>query len=295
MSFVYHYTTLEVLLSMLKNLDRRIPTEESCLSFWASSILSMNDPQEFLYGYKLLQDTILPEIERKMGIKDNNLKLSRLSKIQNGNDVEALNKAIIEKLYEENSIPYIVSFSENKDFLPMWNAYSCKGRGVCLCFKNNHYLIDGKNVDILNYLHAKKVTYGEVDGSIKDVVHSLYEKYIEEYKNDRDRIKKMLSYFATLAVTTSPYHKHKAYEYENEVRLVQFKKSTDNIKYRISKQGRLIPYIEVSVKLKYLEQIILGPCVDSVSIIRELRHMFDFYRGNEDNFIVPSEVPYREY
>ena len=105
----------------------------------------------------------------------------------------------------------------------------------------------------------------------------------------------MMSSFSALTLVISPYCKHKAYEYENETRLIQFKNSEDDVKYRVNKQGRLIPYIEVPVKLKYLNKIIVGPCADSHSIIRELRNRLNKYIDNRNDIIIPSEVPYREY
>ena len=142
-----------------------------------------------------------------------------------------------------------------------------------------------------------EVSYDEVREAIINTVKSLYSRYYEKYRNDDDKVRqqKMLKHFADLALTISPYHKHKAYEFEEEMRLVQFKENESDVKYRISKRGRLIPYIEIPVKLEYLEKVIVGPCADSPSIIRELRNILKGYRGKEENFITPSEIPYREY
>jgi len=47
---ICHYTTLKVLLSLLRN------AEDKKLTFWASSIYSMNDPTEFMYRYDIYMD-----------------------------------------------------------------------------------------------------------------------------------------------------------------------------------------------------------------------------------------------
>ena len=286
---------------MLEHVDWNKEPRERDLTFWASSSFSMNDPQEFVYGYKLLQKAILPDIEKELGIEDDTLKLSRLWKIFSDEDIEKWNNALLDKIYKEQQIPFIVSFSRCEDYLPMWNAYADRGKGVCLCFNNSDYEIndiyDFDNINIIPYLHAKDVSYGCVDDVIRNAVLSLYKREIEKNSNEDEiaRKQKMLSLFATLAVTISPYHKHKAYEYEDEVRLVQFKESGTDVKYRVSKSGRLIPYIEVPMKLNYLQKIIVGPCADSQSIIRELRIRFHEYMNGNEDFIVSSEVPYRDY
>ena len=296
---VYHYTTLEAFYEMLRNIKWNKDSKKCFLSFWASSIYSMNDLQEFIYGYKLLQECILPDIEERLEIRDDKLKLSKIVSILGYNDIEDSNRILINYIYKEHNVPFIVSFTKNKDYLPMWNMYSKNGTGVCLGFNNCEYRIkDRDNIDILHRLHAMEVSYGEERDFIKNTVLSLYRKFYEQYRNDDDekaQKQKMLRYFTDLALTISPYHKHEAYEFEKEMRLVQFKENESDVKYRISKRGRLIPYIEIPVKLEYLKKVIVGPCADSPSIIRELRNILKGYRGQEENFITSSGIPYREF
>ena len=297
-----HYTTLETFLEMLKQVDWNKKSEDRTLTFWASNIHSMNDPQEFIYGYRLLQNTILPDIEKELGISDNEQKLSKIGEIWGYKDIEKLNNTIIEHIYKEQKSPFIVSFSKDKDSLPMWNMYADNGNGVCLCFINNEDLlrpIDNINIDInfIYRLHAMEVGYGDVKDTIRNTVRRLYKGYYKGYQKYDIEMRKqeMLRHFVDLAVTISPYHKNEAYRFEDEVRLVEFKKNADDVKYRTSKRGRLIPYIEISIKLQYLWQIIIGPCADSPSIIRELRNILSRNMEIRDDFIIPSKIPYREY
>lgn len=299
---VYHYTTIEAFFEMIKKIKWNKTADEHYLTFWASSIYAMNDPQEFMHGYKILQDSLLPEIERKLGIKENNLKLSNMAKICGYKDLDKWNKNVIDMIYSAQDVPFIVSFSRNKDYLPMWKEYANDGKGVCLCFNNYEYTIKkleniNIDIDITHRLHANDISYERADDSIKNALYSIYCRYYEDYRNENKEIQKqkMLSCFATMAVTVSPYFKHNAYKYENEVRLIEFKKDNNDVNYRISKHGRLIPYIEVPVKLQYLNQIIIGPCADSHSVRRELGSLLSRYRGNEKDFIIPSAISYREY
>ncbi|MBQ8051990.1 MAG: DUF2971 domain-containing protein [Bacteroidaceae bacterium] len=301
MELACHYTTLEAFYGMLKSIDWDKKAEEQTLTFWGSSIYSMNDPQEFIYGYKLLLSSALPDIEKNLRIEDDRFKLSKIVNILGNGDIEEANRILIDYIYREHNVPFIISFTRNRDYLPMWNMYSNNSTGVCLCFSNNEYVVRNVNdididIDIIHRLHAMDVSYGVISETINNTLHKQYKRFYEEYRNKKgeELKRKMLNYFTTLVLTLSPYHKHKAYKFEDEIRLVQFKENDSDIKYRISKKGNLIPYIEIPVKLKYLERVIVGPCADSPSIIRELQHILRKYKGNEKNFIIPSEIPYRE-
>ena len=295
METVCHYTTIESFLKMVENISCH--EGKCCLTFWATSIYAMNDPSEFLYGYNLLKESVLPGIEKELGITENSLKLSNvwnnfIGRTKPQGEVDDL----IDYIYGNHETPFIVSFSKKKDFLPMWNTYSNKGRGVCLCFNNKEYALNKNDIadsKILNKLHAMDVSYGEIDEVIRGSIKNIYEEYYQNYKGISDKqqqVVTMTNILITLIVVFSP--KHKTYDYEQESRLVELKKGNKDVKYRCSKNGRLIPYIEVNVKLEYLEKIIVGPCVDSESVIRELKNLLIPYNITK---IEPSSIPYREY
>ena len=293
MEQVCHYSSIYSFEKMIQNITKR--GNDYYLTFWASSIYAMNDPSEFIYGYNLLIKDILPSIEKELRIKEDRLKLSQLwRQIEGVNNTMEWDKKLIGAIYESHQSPFIISFSREKDFLPMWNTYSDKGKGVCLCFDNYWYQYKNDNIELMHKLHASEVSYGEVDKSVFNVVRILYRDYYKQYKDVQDRmqrVKEMAQCFASLAVVASPYHKHKAYEYEKESRLIEFKKDEKEVQYRCNNWGRIIPYIEVPIKLEYLKQIIVGPCADSASIIRELKAQLSSY-GITD--IVPSQIPFRE-
>ena len=297
----YHYTTIEKFQKMLEN---SISNDDKIhnFKFWASSIYAMNDPMEFVLGFDMLCDTILPQLEKEIRIKDDRYKLSKLWKYYENKSKRLWEKETLGKLYETHQVPFIVSFSKKKDFLPMWTTYANNGNGICLGFSNNDYHVelkgDDANVDIIHYLHAQKVNYLGFDDDIKNTLKRIYTKYYQEY-NKADR-KHLLGYmmnaFATFSVVSAPYHKHKAYSYEEEERLIQFKTDEADVRYRCSDSGRLIPYIEIPVKKEYLQEVIIGPCADYESVRRELLCEFRKYGINiSKDAIIPSEVPFRDY
>ena len=294
MERVYHYTSIESFQKMIDGIFR--DGKDYYLTFWATSIYAMNDPMEFLHGYNLLKDNVLPDIEKELCITENSFKLSHIWNIivkettpSNGIDY------LINHIYDNHLCPFIISFSKKKDFLPMWNAYSDKGKGVCLCFNNNEYLYKDDQPIILNKLHAMDVTYKIIDDVSSKTIKNFYNDYYQTYKRIPDepqRTKKMIDYLISLIVVFSAYHKNEAYQYEEESRLVIFKHNESDVHYRLSKNGRLISYIKENVKLKHLEEIIVGPCADSEYVIRELKNQLHRY-GIKD--VTPSNVPYREF
>ena len=290
---VCHYTSIESFQEMIENISH--DGGNHFLTFWATSIYAMNDPSEFLHGYKLLKEKVLPKIEKEIDIIDKDSRLSRIWERIVGKTVSTEGKDyLINHIFDNHETPFIISFSKMEDFLPMWNAYSDRGRGVCLCFNNMEYVFRDGQPDIQHKLHTMDITYKEIDEDIQDVIKKLYKEYYQNYKGIRDRNqreKMMIDYLVALIVVFSAYHKHEAYQYEQESRLVEFRHDEKDVHYRIGNNGQLKPYIEVKVNLKYLEKVIIGPCADSESVIRELKNQLRRYGIKE---ITSSNVPYRD-
>ena len=116
---ICHYTTLKVLLSLLRN------AEDKKLTFWASSIYSMNDPTEFMYGYDICMD-ILQKVEKRLKVSDK-LKVSKLWMDIHDDSSNDWKEILIHSLYENNECPFVVSFSKLKDSLPLWKMYGNNG------------------------------------------------------------------------------------------------------------------------------------------------------------------------
>lgn len=272
--------------------------------FWASSIYALNDPKEFLFGYDMLWDDMILQIENSIGIRNEKYKLSMLWKHNKSLSKSEWKEAVLNSLFDVHKIPFIVSFSRNEDWLPMWTTYANNGNGICLGFSNYEYEISNLkpnefNVDIIHHLHASEVTYDKPD----DIVYRIVERYYADlyYKystihDDSQLFNNMAEAFAFLSIIAAPYHKHKAYEYEKEERLIVFKKDEKDVKYRCNNLGRLIPYIIVPVKAKYLKRIIIGPCADFVSLRRELFMELAKYGIKMDmESITQSSIPYRMF
>ena len=302
MGLVYHYTSIDAFQDRLNGIHKDTEKNKYFLTFWASSIYAMNDPMEFIYGFRLLWETVLPEIETSLGIADSELRLSKMWENVKGNKTsDEWNNILLKGIYESSEVPFVISFSRNMDFLPMWSAYSDRGRGVSLGFNDFpvvHKNMGIDNLEILHYLNAEGVSYGGFSDVAKKVINGFYEKQISILKNISDseqRMRRMIDILSSMAVIAAPYHKHKAYEYEQESRLIITPKTNKDIKYRKSRNGSIIPFIEVPIPLSFLVKVIIGPCADSISIMRELKRQLNCFGVNTSEMIAPSEIPYRKY
>lgn len=293
---ICHYTTLEVLLSLLRN------AEDKKLTFWASSIYSMNDPTEFMYGYDICMD-ILQKVEKRLKVSDK-LKVSKLWMDIHDDSSNDWKEILIQSLYENNECPFVVSFSKLKDSLPLWKMYGDNGYGVCLVF--SEYLVkpfnpNGIEPQIHNSIYLYDVGYGTIHQSEYDIfykiVESRYKKYLSTIcQNGCNNIfEKKLSLLCLTLVICSPCIKHPSYAYEQEKRLLKFYLEESNQKVQFyEKNNNIISYTEVQIPIDNLKEIIVGPCPDFQSISRSITQLLHSQELNpQDIKIVQSEVPYR--
>ena len=249
---VYHYTTIESFQKILENSIDKKAGKITEFKFWASSIYAMNDPTEFLHGYRLICKE-LPKMEKELDIKDNNYKLSMLDVSQYGKEGKGNYDKIIEAIYDSSDVPFILSFVKQKckDFLPMWSTYANNGNGVCLGFCNNEYKIDfakgDYNVELLNRLHSSDVSYDGIDDVVNRTLRKFYKSSYDKYRcsESKELIRQKEKCLAQMTLIGAPYCKHEAYKYEQESRLIKFCNNSKQVRYRCNARGRIIPYLEI--------------------------------------------------
>ena len=241
----YHYTTLETLCSMLnKYREDNFHGVQENLIFWASSIFTMNDPQEMKYGRDKLEKILNFDEEFYQILKEYRLNMS---------------SAEFDKvLYDYSHTPFVLSFSTNRDDLAMWAMYSNEGRGIALKFsKDIQSVVSGAICS-----NIKEVNYDE--GIRYDILQDIYNKGITEWTNQQDENEKKKIKERTLSefyARICSYYKTKGYSKENEYRINFFDVPFDKIRFR-SRDNMIVPYIEAPVSVSYLEEIIIGPCFD---------------------------------
>lgn len=257
--YVYHYTSIEALFSILEGYR-----QNGChaLPFWAGFIFKTNDQREMELGYDTLK-CILPKYE-----KEHN-KSIYLSEVYNEVEYEKLCKdkllkRPIDGFVEMSSIPYTISFSCKRDFLPMWSMYGDGKKGVCLKFRLSKLINCLKGNLQLCFVHYE----GEEDNIIdKYLLPSLYDF-------DANRVSKELSIedkvneLNSLCDCISPFVKTKDWSYEAEFRIVYHKHYGPELDDNFFKclqlslnKIKINDHITIPIDAKSLEEIIIGPLV----------------------------------
>lgn len=288
-SFLCHYTTIEAFHNMLQNIQR---TEVGCcnINFWASRIFEMNDTEEMIYAYDVLWE-ILPNIEKELCIP-NKYRISRLWDRYKSKNPNEWNSMLKESLYSEKASSYIVSMSKKIDKLDMWRTYSNDGKGICIVFS-----VKELKEQILTT--PSEIFYGEINlenhlySSLKNFYSEYYEKIrVDEY-NTRSDFNERFNFIINRMLAFTPYIKRKEFEYEAEERIINWKNLDKDVKFRISKLGNVVPYILIPIPVKSITKIILGPCINFLSLKAGLE--MEIKSKGLSIGIETSNIPYRQF
>jgi hypothetical protein len=309
---VYHYTSVDAFVSMLKKMKEKDSNE---LVFWASNVHYMNDPNELSFLYDELMNA-MPELERDLEIKDMPFSLFlSLRKNQLGISFD-LFKDIKDNVF--NNIfknAYAVSFSKQKDALPMWSLYGCDGSGLCLEFDYNalkEYFSETKTISRIIELHYY---LKEIDIWPKVAAfYILYHDKVLSSDGNNDLLRQCREFIARVLMEIAPLLKNQSYAYEKEVRLfnhfimtgdaddivakakiLPWDKKEDKIeppKVRV-RNGSLIPYKEISIPIDFITKIFVGP-TSNPQLQSEALKVFLNEMGQERITVEKSEIPYRK-
>ena len=268
----YHYTTQDTLCCMLNKY--REDKDQGNLIFFASSIFTMNDPQEMKHGVDVFK-VLIPFNENFYDI----LPEERLN-------IDSFDSDKI--LMDHKHTPFVISFSANRDDLAMWALYGDGGRGIVLKFSK----------DLESYssaIDAKKpenVYYGKGTDRIQSIFQIYNEGLIKQRgcKNEDEKTKYRETTLSKLYACICPFIKTESYRNENESRLSYCDVPSNLVKFRI-RNKTVIPYIEVPIPIKYLEEVIVGPCCSELAK-NSIRFLLDSC-GLQRVDISESKIPYR--
>ena len=162
---------------------------------------------------------------------------------------------------EIKNFTYLTCFCHyaKRDELPMWVHYGDSGNGVGLVFNEKFF----ENQDLYNvqYIDTGNFDIDNVDEKIKKELKQIFE-FLSEDSFAKSESRQFLEYTNIIINYISYLFKDKAYEYESEVRMVQFRdyESEDICINEDLEVPRL--YIEYKKEIKakdYCEEIIVGP------------------------------------
>jgi len=189
--------------------------------------------------------------------------------------------------------PFITSFSEDDDNLPMWNTYGANGLGVAIGIEKVSFKERFTEWSCCSY----------TEKYFKWFVHRYVEEIYDLISYDESKGWKLdgALIFNQLNSLLSSL-KHNAYEYEKEWRLIQSLSKTGDskeIKYQ-EVNGLLKPYIEHAFEKSILKEIVIGPCANldlAKQSLSDLLEQKGFTTKEGDDHYLNlrgSEVPFRQ-
>lgn len=285
-----YYTTMDAFVSMMENARKQQCPDN--LILWASSIFVMNDSTEFYYGRRVVNSLI------KQFEEENNIDESyRLFNAFRGMGQHLKPNCTDEELYNSYFVntpktPFVLSFTYNSDDLAMWSLYGDRGRGLCLQFDKNMPSLIG-NESILSQ-ELNDINYeGEIKKNSK-----LYKLFLTYYRDAERKLHieeknnlpiQRCCQLARLHVVVGAFIKEPKYKSEQEVRQLVLLDELSKVNFR-TRNGMIVPYVEVRKPLKHLKGIIIGPSCDYELTKRNIDTLL-YTRGmNIDPLIKPNEI-----
>lgn len=185
---------------------------------------------------------------------------------------------------------YITSFSLCKDNLSMWGMYAANGNGCALIFDYNE-LTGGYEI-MIKCTYGKDKTEQQFNNFCNLIQTGRFTSFDSKLsKEDEEQHRNTLT--INNIITTCLGAKNAAYSYENETRGVIYCNDNKRVQFR-TRNGYIIPYIEVSLPKKALKGIVIGPTNNTYLKEQSILHFLQINGYNlEDIQLVKSNIPYR--
>lgn len=283
---LYHYTTMNTFYAMMEHslCYKENDFHPQYLRMWSTNYAYQNDLTEcklFLYALE-------KAVEKY--VKTKNIVLPTESW-----------KLLHESVFGMGI--YTISFSEHDDDLTMWRGYGQDGDGVSIGFDfselptppmagcyDSEQEIEASEIDrevLIQTDRLIKCKYVEPkdDFISEELVSKTVENLLSEDKDSKDLKQAFINY------NNAPRYKHYKYEQEQEWRII---KNEALPKYKMVDNKHLVPYIEIKISIDCIKKIVVGPCLSSKEIVRNVKsYLLSKYLDIENIEVVESEIPYR--
>jgi hypothetical protein len=279
----FHYTNADGVRGILQS-----------KAIWLTDILHLNDPSELKFG----MDPARARLHEHLQKSTNELAKRFLS------DLDLL---ITKDVFDVFGF-YVASFSLDGDHLDQWRAYADNGRDYCIEFFKSIFTGESLAANPAGRVLPVRIEYG------RDTIENAQKLVIDEVVNLMESLPlaapkpsaKEFNIFmhdvgvesALIVVGQAIDIKHKAYEREQEVRLLLFKQRKllgSNVLTRVINKN-LVPYVShpmaKGVELRdVVRSVRIGPAAPEIAE-KGLRHLLDSV-GCEGVPVRRSEIPYR--
>lgn len=197
----------------------------------------------------------------------------------------------LENLFKDEDVKnytYLTCFSlhNERNELPMWVHYGDGGKGVGLVFHNSFF--DEADLYKVQYIDVKNFDINKLDQNIRDKITAILNILKKDKIKNTDN-KEVKNYVNIILNYISYLFKDKAYEYENEVRILNYRNyGSEDIKTEVYESGIPRLYIEYKqcITDKNCVEVIVGPKAQYTEIVAYAK-----YVGIQK--VSQSEIKYR--
>lgn len=261
---IYHYTNIEALIGGIFNLKTVNSKQGNEICLWATHCEYLNDTIDTYLGDILLY---------------------------NKEEIRGMLKLDLKSDFDDLKSSYIISFSESKDSLPMWNMYGKNGKGIKLGFDFNKIICNSKYVDNFHKcVYENTELYEDYCTMVIRKTKKIFEEGLPKggvgNKNSKD------AFIYGLIHAFARHIKSQSYEHEKEWRIqIPAYNIKTPIEFRYC-SGVLIPYSRQFFPKDSLKEIWIGPTNDMERTEKSIKLYLDSI-GFDKVDIKKSNIPFR--
>ncbi len=261
---VYHYTNIEALISGIFNLKKNDSEKDNEICLWATHCEYLNDPIDSYLGDILLH---------------------------NNQEIKNILKHDLNFVLDVLKSSYIISFSESKDCLPMWNMYGKNGKGIKLGFDFEKIICNPKYVDNFHYcVYENTERYEDYFNMIIRKAKKIFKEGLPDCVKEKKMSKDAFIYGLIHAFACQI--KSHSFEHEKEWRIqIPAYKINTPIEFRYC-SGILTPFTRQFFPKDSLKEIWIGPTNDMERTEKAIKMYLDSIGFNNIE-INKSNVPFR--
>lgn len=261
---IYHYTTIEGLVGII-----------SGSSLWLSDVMYLNDKDEFLHGFRVLES----EFYKIKKAKSQSLHQANVF-------IESMMVAC-----RQRARVYSCSFCEGGDILSQWRGYA--NGGVSIGFKSDYFLNADNDFSVHRVIYKDELKSDLAWDFFVSLQNSV-SMYIDSGKRIYDDVYFMKS-VCDILLTFSCILKSQWFSEENESRLmISDIIPRDDISHRVS-DGVIIPYLSQKIEIsEAVCEIIIGPNSRSEILLRGIKSFIDSAKLSNLK-VRNSSIPYRKH
>ena len=281
---IYHYTSVDALMKIIENKKLRF-----------TECRFLNDKNEFK-GLSEILDKIKTNLNELM--QENWEEINQLADEEYENNFKMVNKSG-SILFKKNKY-YILSFSTEKDSLPLWNYYTknMNSWGYSIHIVKNEIINKFKEIDNNDIsLYYGKVLYKEkekrefLEEKIKTISDKFSKKIIEKNRNSNSSINSYFDFEESVNVElrTELYNlfqlcrlffKDSYFSYEKEYRFVisciDDESIFSSMREFSSINGIIRPHLELDLKkLDFLSGITVSPLIEYDLAVKGLEYFLN--------------------